>query len=157
VNVAVTVSVYVPAGVSAGTADWLADPPPPPQEVIATAAISTKIKTDARAMRLHTRRRKNPAAHKAAIKKTAICKAIIFPCPASGGQQIRFACERPGWANALPETGCCVGTLTLNGVSPVSATESGEGVALHEASVGAPAQEIVTLPENPFNEFTCKL
>src|ERR1700691_2684203 len=69
VNAAVTVSEYVPVGVPA-CGVTCAPEPLLPHDVSATAASSTKTKTDATAMRFQTRRRTNPAAHSAAIVKT---------------------------------------------------------------------------------------
>jgi len=156
VNAALTVSVYVPVGVPA-CGVTCAPEPPPPHDVSATAASRTKMKTDATAIRLQTRRRPNPAAHSTAITKTAIAKLSVRASDCSGGQVSRSAGAGPGLPDRDPETDACVGTLTLKGVAPVAATASGDGDALHEASAGAPMHEIETLPENPLSELTCKL
>jgi hypothetical protein len=115
------------------------------------------MKTEATAIRLQMRRRANPAAHSAAIVKTTIAKPRVRASDESGGQENRLAGAGPGLRHIAPETDACVGTLTLNGVAPVAATESGDGDALHVASAGAPAHVMATLPENPLSEFTCKL
>ena len=140
-EVAVTVSVYVPAGVPGDGVGVKLLPPPPHagiDKVASMAAVSRTAANPARTGTMLTRRRSKTNA--APTSATIRASHPTGKLKGAGGER-----KFPG--TTVPRALVMTLTVASTGVVPFSESEAGETV--HVASAGAPVHARATVPVNP--------